>query len=99
MAFAQDPDLARLRERLAGFFLRGIKHRADDDVDVFEVVLYRGGIRWSIGHTTNAWSSTTPRWRSGSWNVVDSLLGDRVVDRKVLDEQEVDVPMPEGSYR
>lgn len=89
----------RLRARLADVFLRGIPHREYDDVDVFEVSLHHGGIWWSIGHTTDAWSSTTPRWRSGSWNVVDALLGKEAHDRKVLSEHEVDVPMPERSYR
>ena len=89
----------RLRARLADVFLRGIPHREYDDVDVFEVSLHHGGIWWSVGHTTDAWSSTTPRWRSGSWNAVDAFLGKEAHDRKVLSEHEVDVSMPEGTYR
>lgn len=88
-----------LRERLSALVLRGIPHGSYDDAEVLRLSAYGGRIMWSICHTSDAWSSTTPRWRSGSWDFVSSLLGEPKHEHEVLSEHEVDVPMPEGSYR
>lgn len=88
-----------LRERLAEVLLRGIPHQRYDDVDVFEVSIHHGAFWWSILHTSDAWSSTTPLWRHGSVHVVDKVLGDPERNREVLSVHEVDVPMPERTYR
>lgn len=93
------PIPGKLRERLAALVLRGVPHRPYDDADVFAVSFHHGSVWWSIGHTPDAWSSTTPRWRHGSWNLVDALLGKTKRTREVLGEHEVDVPMTEGTYR
>lgn len=93
------PIPGKLRDRLAALVLRGVPHRPYDDADVFEFSIHHGSIWWSIGHTSDAWSSSTPRWRHGSWNLADALLGKTKMSREVVAEREVDVPMPEGSYR
>lgn len=89
----------QLRERLAARLLRGLEHHDFDDVDVVRVSVHHGGLWWSICHTSDSRSRQTPRWRHGRWNVVDQLLGERTVDRTLLSETEVDVPLQEGTYR
>lgn len=89
----------QLRDMLADLLLSGLPHRPYDDVDVFEVSIHHGAFWWSILHTTDAWSSTTPRWRHGSWHAVDRFLGKEESERLVLSVHEVDVPMPERTYR
>lgn len=93
------PIPGKLRDRLAALVLRGVPHERYDDADVFEVSFHHGSVWWSIGHTPDSWSSKTPRWRHGSWNLVNALLGETKRTREVLEVREVDVPMPEGTYK
>jgi hypothetical protein len=88
----------RLREQLSALVLRGIDHKNYDDADVIRVSLCGGRVTWSIGHTPEAWHHTTPRWRSGSWDVVSAVLGEPKYSDEVLGVHEVAVPMHEGFY-
>lgn len=93
------PIPSKIRDRLAALVLRGVPHERYDDADVFEVSFHHGSVWWSIGHTTDAWSSKTPRWRHGSWNLVNALLGETKRTREVLAVRDVEVPMHEGTYQ
>lgn len=55
-------------------------------------------ISWDPWHPSMSWESGTPRWRSGSWDVVDSLLGRRDMRWETVETVEGAIPMPEGSY-
>ena len=59
-------------------------------------------VRWRVHARSDEWSSKTPRWRDGSWNVTGWLFGGphmRLPGVTVVRTAEVDVPMPERSYR
>lgn len=58
-----------------------------------------GVLRWRLWTNPNEWLSTTPRWREGSFSVVDALLGamsDPIEER--AEPTRVTIPMPEGNY-
>lgn len=56
-------------------------------------------VHWRVHSPVGSWSKATPGWRDGSLNVHDLLLGRIDYSSKVLQEQEVLVPLPERSYR
>lgn len=53
---------------------------------------------WSLWHSTMSWDSRTPRWRHGSFDVVDFVLGRPKYDTTMLEECTTLVPMPERAY-
>lgn len=58
-----------------------------------------GSVYWSLWTNPNSWSSRTPRWRQGSFSVVDAFLGERTMKTETVGEPEVvTIPMPEGNY-
>lgn len=58
----------------------------------------RSTIRWSIWHPVHSWSSGTPRWRNGHFDLVDFLLGRRDMRWETVSTHSVLIPMPERSY-
>jgi hypothetical protein len=61
--------------------------------------IFSGSIWWEVWHTTDSWSSRTPRWRHGNWDPMDSFFG-RVKHREdeIVTCVTTVIPMPEGSY-
>jgi hypothetical protein len=57
-----------------------------------------GQLRWNLWTSDNTWSSSTPRWRHGSFHWADALLGRVDYTDETIDIVDVVVPMPEGSY-
>lgn len=53
---------------------------------------------WRLLTPVDSWSSKTPRWREGNWDVLKTLLGDVEYSSRVLSTCSVLVPMPEGAY-
>lgn len=53
---------------------------------------------WNVWTDTNGWSSKTPRYRNGSFHVLDFLLGKHKHSERSLEECDVEVPMPERCY-
>lgn len=55
---------------------------------------------WNLWHPRSGWSSTTPRWRSGSWHPLDTLFGrgrySEVEGTRT--EYVAELALPEGSY-
>jgi hypothetical protein len=58
-----------------------------------------GALWWSAWHSTHSWSSKTPRWRHGSFDLVDFLLGRREHSKVTVGEPVRAVAsFPEGDY-
>ena len=91
---ARTPLLRGLLERLGvGETVRGSGSR-QVRVSFHEAVLY-----WNVWTHPGEWHSSTPRWRDGSLDFADVLLGRRVVEERELERAEkVEIPMPEGIY-
>ncbi len=64
-----------------------------------EISAHSGAIWWHLWTPPYEWSSKTPRWRQGNFNVVDFLLGRQRYERRTIEERDVLVPMPEGTYQ
>lgn len=57
-----------------------------------------GALHWQFGGDTMSWSSKTPKWKHGSFDFVDAVLGERVYKEGTPEERQVQIPMPEGVY-
>lgn len=80
---------------IARWLLKRVKHYEDREIDVS---FHGWALFWSFWNNPMEWSRNTPRWRHGSFNVLDFLFGKwKYSDRELHSEQAV-VPMPEGSY-
>jgi hypothetical protein len=58
----------------------------------------RATVRWSLWHPVHSWHSNTPRWRNGSWDLLDAVLGRRDMRWESIETVTVSIPMPERSY-
>ena len=88
-----------LQERLCAIVLRGIPHQSYSGADVIRVSIHDGAVYWSLLHTSDEWSSKTPRWRSGSFDLVDALLGESEQEERLLRTEDVEIPLSEGTYK
>lgn len=62
--------------------------------------IHHGAIWWCLWKDDNEWSNKTPRWRQGSFDLFDLLLGDYKYLEKIIDTiDNVIIPLPEGNYR
>ena len=81
-----------------GFDAPWLPCRYPDKPRALELSVRDWTIRWCFWSTSMEWHSKTPRWRDGSFNLVDFLLGRwNIVDRP-LKYRWVLVPMPERAY-
>lgn len=55
-------------------------------------------VHWQFGGDTMSWSSKTPKWKHGSFDVSKFLFGDRKYTEGEPEVHRVTVPMPEGGY-
>ena len=69
-----------------------------DEVYIANANVYESTIFWSLMHSKDSWSSTTPKWRSGSFDMKGLLLGAPKYTQKVLETRDVTIMMPEGNY-
>lgn len=58
----------------------------------------RGIVRWHLWWRDHVWSSTDPKWRRGSINLVELVLGRREMRWEPKSTLDVLIPMPERSY-
>ena len=89
---ADTPLLCRLRDSLAPKY---------DEREISLHVSPKGNrttVRWLLWHSTSSWSSRTPRWRCGSFDLADSVLGRREMRWETVSTQIVSIPMPERTY-
>jgi hypothetical protein len=60
--------------------------------------LYEDTVRWTIWQDGHSWSSRTPWYRQGHINLPDFLFGSAKFERRILQREEVVVPLPEANY-
>lgn len=60
--------------------------------------LYQGLFSWKIWQDSWNWHAETPKWRQGSFDILDFLLGKQKYTAKTLDEDRVFIKMPEECY-
>lgn len=63
-----------------------------------EVSAHDGAIWWKVFSPNGYWNRSIPKWKNGSFNVIDFILGENKYTNKVIEEKKIDVPMPEGKY-
>lgn len=62
------------------------------------VRFFDGKLWWSLWEDRHEWRHSDPKWMSGSFDFVKALLGDTDYSRRVIEERDVMIPMPEKSY-
>ena len=63
------------------------------------IAAHDNSIWWRLWTSPDSWSSSTPRWREGNFDVARLLFGEQRVERRPMGEPfPVLVPMPEGPY-
>lgn len=80
---------------LIGFYFSWGSARHDR---AMELSLHSWAIWWNLWTSSMEWNSKTPKWRNGSWHFLDTILGKTKYTRNVIDERDVEIPMPEGCY-
>jgi hypothetical protein len=53
---------------------------------------------WEVWRDSDSWSSDTPRYRSGCFHIDDFVLGKAEYSQRILNEQAVQIALPEASY-
>lgn len=85
---------------LFAFFLSWpARYRAYGEDREVSINFYHGSISWSFWTDPMSWSSLTPKWRQGSFNFVDFLLGRSKCEHHTIEERNVLIPMPERAYQ
>lgn len=65
----------------------------------FKLAVHGGSIWWTVWRSwRDGCSSSTPKWREGSFSFIDAVLGKRAYSDVTKEERQVLVPMPEKSY-
>jgi hypothetical protein len=62
------------------------------------VSIYDWSICWDVWADETEWRRSDPRWRHGSWDFRDALLGRPVYTSRPVETRPVVVPMPEYGY-
>ena len=57
-----------------------------------------GSLWWKWGARPDSWDSSVPRWREGSFDPADFVLGREKFSSETLDTKAYDIHLPEGSY-
>lgn len=58
----------------------------------------RSSVRWSVWHPVHSWDTRTPRWRYGSFDIIDFAFGRRDMRWEPVSKHDVSIPMPERWY-
>lgn len=74
----------------------GMKNHAEEYEICFNI--HDWSISWKLWKPEGIWESSWPKWRDGSIELRDSLLGGVAVKERVLREEKVLVIMPEKTY-
>lgn len=72
------------------------KFRADRELSLS---VHSWSLWWNLWTPGMEWSSKTPKWRNGSFDFRDFLLGRPKYSSRELDVVDTVIPMPERSYR
>lgn len=65
----------------------------------FEFRVFDWAFWWQFGGNDFEWSSSTPKWKRGSFHVDDFFLGRMQYTEGKPEKHDVLIPMPEGSYK
>jgi hypothetical protein len=77
-------------------FLPGLDGYEDKEVSVS---WFARALHWNLWTPTDSWDSKTPKWRNGTFDPTDFLLGPtRCTEEEIRPPESVLVPMPEGVY-
>lgn len=60
---------------------------------------HNNSIYWSIWSTNLGWSNNLPRWKSGSFDFADFILGKSDYWNEDIDKMDVEIKMPEATYK
>ncbi|MDE2104306.1 MAG: hypothetical protein KGL39_44120, partial [Patescibacteria group bacterium] len=74
-----------------------IRRLMPDEEHEIAISVHDGSLWWSLFHPVHSWESTTPKWRHGSWNPADTLLGRQKFSSRPLSFHRVTIPLPEGN--
>lgn len=74
-----------------------LKSIAPDEREL-SLSFHDGAFWWRTWASPNEWREGTPRWREGSFDVLDAVFGKQTQDRQDEPPVPVKVPMPEGVY-
>jgi len=69
------------------------------DKTIFSLAAHDGNIWWKFFTDRNGWSSKTPKWKNGYFQVDDFILGKSECSHVLISEKEVEIPMPEKAYK
>ncbi len=64
-----------------------------------EISIFSNSIYWKLWENTHEWSSKTPKWKNGSFDVLNFFLGKNKYSERDIENSDVEIPMPEGSYK
>ncbi|MBA7632417.1 hypothetical protein ES703_39963 [subsurface metagenome] len=80
---------------VALWFSFGNAHYKEKEISI---EFHHNSLWWNFWTSNMGWSSKTPYWRRGSFDFADFLLGRSKYARKVIEERDVEIPMPEKTY-
>lgn len=87
-----------LARRIEQFFQQLARVKQYDLVYIAAVRVHDWTLHWNFLSDSQGWTSTTPRWRDGHFDLVRFFLGRDHMETEVLSEHDVEIPMPEGVY-
>jgi hypothetical protein len=84
--------------------IEGIQKLADvrrySDVNIVSATFHHNQFWWNLMQDPDEWCATDPWWRRGTIDFDNLLLGDAKIEDELLgDNHDVEIPMPEGTYR
>ena len=91
--------------RMLGLDYTSRQQHPDRDVQVFGgerdigLRVFDGAVWWDVWSMDGCGRSSDPKWMRGNLDLGDLVLGRQEYSKTVLEEHEVDIPMPEGTYR
>jgi len=74
------------------------KYRSYGEDREIEISFHHDALYWRFWTDPMSWSSSTPKWRHGSFNVPDFFLGRSKCTHETIEAQDIVVPMPEKAY-
>jgi hypothetical protein len=72
---------------------------SDSERREYGIAFHNGSLWWRWGADIMGWDSRTPKWRDCCFHVSEWILGSRTSEvAEILEEREIQIPMPEGCY-
>ena len=74
----------------------GITYKENREISL---KIHNGCLWWNFWTDSNEWNSKTPKWRRECFHIDDFFLGKPKYSREIIEERDVEIPMPEGCYK